>query len=233
MYKRDLYLKLGELEENVASSASNHRSMVSADRSAGTSCFSQPPRQLQRSATSFFEASVKRMRANSSTETAGRPLQRQNSQIGLRTAVDTVIGGGRRRLSQTLVSAAFRRKLEWFENQDQVHRKAFLTDEQIVHQRWLLLPTSCRKIVWDWLVIGVVLWNLFEIPLVLGFRIERPPLLDAVNVLVDVLLVVDVRFLLPFAECHRVPSACRLLTRCHFLPLAAGATLLPHMPPHA
>ena len=143
------------------------------------------------------KGSEKRSKSNlsGSTEHSGsdrrQRLSRQNS-------LSQLVSQGTRKSHQA-VSAAFRRKLEWFSSPVS-HAFVFMTDEQIVRQRWLILPNSARKITWDWVVIGIVAWNLFEIPLILGFRIERPTAMIVLNALIDVLLVVDVG--LSFRTCH-------------------------------
>ena len=70
----------------------------------------------------------------------------------------------------------------------------------MARRRWLVLPDSAGKIAWDWLVILLVLCNLIETPLILGFRVERPPPLIALNILIDILLLIDL--LVSFRTCH-------------------------------
>ena len=51
----------------------------------------------------------------------------------------------------------------------------------------LLLPTDQRKVYWDWLVVVIVLWNVFMIPFSFGFGLvwQAGAGLEAVDWIVD------------------------------------------------
>ena len=57
----------------------------------------------------------------------------------------------------------------------------------------LLLPTDQRKVYWDWLVVVIVLWNVFMIPFSFGFGLvwQAGAGLEAVDWIVDILFLVD------------------------------------------
>ena len=109
--------------------------------------------------TSFFEGDKSgrartsvTSRANSGTrrESERRSAAREKWQTALKPAL-------KRQMSavdlDTIVSAAFKRKLDWFSSvEGQSGRAEFMTDEQIVRKRWLILPNSRRKIAWDWMI---------------------------------------------------------------------------------
>ena len=100
--------------------------------------------------------------------------------------------------SRVQVSAAFKRRMDFFSSES--WQVELMTDEQLARSRWLVLPESRPKIAWDWFVILLVLYKLVEIPLVLGFRLDVVPGLVAVNVFIDLVLIVDM--LVSFRTCH-------------------------------
>lgn len=110
-------------------------------------------------------------------------------------------------LTRLQVSAAFKRRMAFFASDS--WQEEMMTDEELARRRWLVLPEARGKLAWDWLVIVLVLYNLVEIPLFLGFRFDRPVGLHVLNVFIDVALLVDV--CLSFRTCQYMTDRTLLL----------------------
>ena len=68
------------------------------------------------------------------------------------------------------------------------------TPATLARRMRLLLPTDQRKVYWDWLVVVIVLWNVFMIPFSFGFGLvwQAGAGLEAVDWIVDILSLIHI-----------------------------------------
>ena len=63
--------------------------------------------------------------------------------------------------------------------------------EEIARRMRVLLPNSWFRSTWDWVLIGLVMYNLINIPLEICFVYIAPPGVEAFNIVVDTLFIID------------------------------------------
>ena len=68
--------------------------------------------------------------------------------------------------------------------------------EVIAWRMRVILPTTWFRVLWDWILIGLVLYNLVSIPLEICLLVGKaiPPGVRALNIMVDAFFIFDLYF---------------------------------------